>query len=96
MPATVSQDGAFDEAVKDVDAILHLASPMTMEVTDPQEIIGPAVAGTTSILTSALGHGNAVKRFVYTSTTGAVASTGSDQQFRVFSEEDWNAQDQAR
>jgi len=29
------QDGAFDEAVKDVDAIEHMASPLTSTTGDP-------------------------------------------------------------
>ena len=42
----------FDEAVKGVDAVAHTASPFHFNITDPQELIGPAVKGTTGILKS--------------------------------------------
>jgi nucleoside-diphosphate-sugar epimerase len=47
------QEGVFDEAVKDVDAVAHLASPFYVAgVKDPQELIGPALKGTTGVLKS--------------------------------------------
>lgn len=33
---TLIQDGAYDEAVKDVDAIIHAASPVVLKYNDPQ------------------------------------------------------------
>jgi len=42
----------FDEAVKGVQAVAHTASPFHFNITDPQELIGPAVKGTTGILKS--------------------------------------------
>ncbi|KAI9458397.1 D-lactaldehyde dehydrogenase [Lactarius psammicola] len=53
----ITKDGAFDEAVKGVDAIAHTASPFHYNAIDPDELIVPAVRGTTSILNSALKHG---------------------------------------
>ncbi len=36
----INQDGVFDEAVKGVDAVAHLASPFyTANVKDPQELV---------------------------------------------------------
>jgi nucleoside-diphosphate-sugar epimerase len=46
------QEGAFDEAVKGVDAVAHTASPFHFNVTDPKELTEPAVQGTTGILRS--------------------------------------------
>jgi hypothetical protein len=51
------QDGAFDEYVKDVDAVEHTASPFQNDFDDPQEAIVPAVHGTTSIIKSVITHG---------------------------------------
>ncbi|KAJ7820528.1 hypothetical protein B0H14DRAFT_2291662, partial [Mycena olivaceomarginata] len=49
----IGVEGAFDEAVRDVDAIEHTASPFHFQADDPAEIIDPAVNGTVSILHSA-------------------------------------------
>ncbi|KAG8762779.1 methylglyoxal reductase (NADPH-dependent) gre2 [Ceratobasidium sp. 428] len=45
----IAKDGAFDEAVKGVDAVAHTASPFHFEADDPQELIEPAVKGTVGI-----------------------------------------------
>ena len=82
------QEGAFDEYVKDVDAIEHTASPFHLRADDPQELITPAVQGTTGILESARKFGANVKRIVVTSSTAAVLQP--DPNPRIFSEEDWN------
>jgi nucleoside-diphosphate-sugar epimerase len=61
---------AFDAAVKDVDAIIHCASPMPPMTADvqPDELIQPAVKGTIGILESAAKHGSKVKRVIVTSS----------------------------
>lgn len=64
------QDGAFDEAVKDCDAVIHLASDTTMGV-DPNEVIPLTVAGVLSILRSA-AKAASVKRFTLTSSSTSV------------------------
>jgi nucleoside-diphosphate-sugar epimerase len=51
------QEGAFDEYVKDVDAVEHTASPVGLTSVDPQDLIRPALQGTTSVLKSVLVHG---------------------------------------
>lgn len=82
------QEGAFDEAVNGVDAIVHTASPCHLDATDPDEMIGPAVAGTVGILESALKYGSAVRRIVVTSSCATIF------QFlpgaHVYTEENWN------
>ncbi|KAH9487441.1 NADPH-dependent methylglyoxal reductase GRE2 [Psilocybe cubensis] len=71
-----TKEGIFDEIVKDVDAIEHVASPVTESNTDtyedPQIYIGPAVKGTISILKSAFEYGTNVKRVVVTSSLAAI------------------------
>ena len=74
--------------MKDVDAIEHTASPFHSQANDPDELIVPAVQGTTRILESALAHGTNVKRVVATSSCVAVLTVQSEP--RVFSEADWN------
>jgi nucleoside-diphosphate-sugar epimerase len=46
------QEGAFDEVVKGVDAVIHPASPFHFKVTHPNELIEPAINGTVGVLRS--------------------------------------------
>ncbi|KAG9048774.1 methylglyoxal reductase (NADPH-dependent) gre2 [Tulasnella sp. UAMH 9824] len=80
-------EGAFDEAVVGVDAVQHTASPVTFAADDPQELIGPAVKGTTSILESVKAYAPGVKRVVLTSSVGSIYHQKTPP---VFDESDWN------
>ena len=53
------KEGSFDEAVKGVDAIVHVASPLPSQSAeeDPNNTIKPAVQGSLNVLNSALKHG---------------------------------------
>ncbi|KAF9561492.1 D-lactaldehyde dehydrogenase [Agrocybe pediades] len=84
----IVKEGAFDEAVKDVDGIAHMASPFHTNVKEPEEFISPAVQGTVGMLKSALKNGNKVKRIVITSSCAAVMAPPPKPT--VFSEKDWN------
>ncbi|MCJ1451312.1 hypothetical protein MMC28_001648 [Mycoblastus sanguinarius] len=65
-------DGAYDEAVKGVKYVIHIASPVARPSEDPErDIIEPAVKGTTGILKSA-AKSPSVKRIVITSSIIAV------------------------
>ncbi|KAK7472032.1 hypothetical protein VKT23_000143 [Stygiomarasmius scandens] len=86
--ADMSADGAFDEAVKDVDAVEHTASPFHFNADDPQELIGPAVKGTIGILESVIKNGQKVKRVVITSSTASIVRVVTSPT--MFSEKDWN------
>ncbi|KAG8973228.1 methylglyoxal reductase (NADPH-dependent) gre2 [Tulasnella sp. 425] len=83
------QDGAFDEAVKGVEGIAHVASPNYFTEGEPDEVIIPAVRGTVGILESAKAHGTTVKRVVVTSSTSALVHP-TTQAPRTFTEADWN------
>ncbi|KAI0691865.1 NAD-P-binding protein [Cytidiella melzeri] len=84
----ITKDGAFDEAVRGVDAIVHTASPFHFNADHPDEIVGPATAGTTSVLNSAMKHGTSVKRVVVTSSTAAILNILPKP--RLLTETDWN------
>ncbi|WWC63268.1 uncharacterized protein I303_105868 [Kwoniella dejecticola CBS 10117] len=87
----ITKDGVFDEAVKGVDAVAHLASPFYTEgVKDPQELIGPAVKGTTGILKSIQKNNPDLKRVVITSSVASIMSTDSRPAPNLYTEEDWN------
>jgi uncharacterized protein YbjT (DUF2867 family) len=62
----LSEAGAFDEAVRGVDGIIHIVTTTTFDP-DPNKVIPATVAGATGILQSALGEPS-VKPFVYTGT----------------------------
>lgn len=68
----IEAPGAYDEAVKDVDGIIHAASPVVWTWESPSEVIDPAVKGATGILASAAKFGTKVKRVVLTSSTVAI------------------------
>ncbi|KAJ6571117.1 NAD(P)-binding protein [Mycena capillaripes] len=86
----ITKEGAFDEAVKGVDAIEHTASPFHFQADDPAELLEPAIKGTVGILESARKYGTAVKRVVVTSSCAAVMNVSTTPQ--VLSELDWNDQ----
>ncbi|KAG8763939.1 methylglyoxal reductase (NADPH-dependent) gre2 [Ceratobasidium sp. 423] len=65
-------DGAFDEAVKGVDGIVHTASPFHFQADDPQDLIEPAVKGTVGILESVNKYALSVQRVVITSSAAAI------------------------
>ncbi|KAI0078018.1 NAD(P)-binding protein [Panus rudis PR-1116 ss-1] len=85
----MTRAGAFDEHVKDVDAIEHTASPVHFMFEDPNEYIRPAVQGTVHILESALKYGSKVKRVVVTASVACVVTLGLPE-LRTFTENDWN------
>ncbi|KAI0716798.1 NAD dependent epimerase/dehydratase [Earliella scabrosa] len=85
----ITKPGAFDEAVKGVDAIVHAASPVHLSGNHPDEYIRPALDGTTSILHSASVPGLTVQRIVIISSLAAVVNVGRGPPM-VFDETDWN------
>ncbi|KAH7921678.1 NAD(P)-binding protein [Leucogyrophana mollusca] len=82
--------GAFDEAVKGVDAIEHVASPVSLTEDNIEKLIPPAVNGTVGMLRSAMEHGASVKRIIVTASTGSIIH--NDPEPQVFDESDWNEQ----
>ncbi|KAK3311539.1 uncharacterized protein B0T15DRAFT_386674 [Chaetomium strumarium] len=91
----ITCDGAFDRAVEDVQTIAHLASPVSMTVTEPEAMIRAAVKGTTSLLVSAVreyrrnsGRG-VLKTVIFMSSISAVFDPTSPST-RVFTDSSWN------
>ncbi|GAA5910229.1 hypothetical protein JCM6882_001780 [Rhodosporidiobolus microsporus] len=72
---TMEKEGAFDEAVKGCDVVVHAASPAIFEIktTPEEEVFKPAINGTLSILRSAHNAGT-VKSVVITSSDSAYCS----------------------
>ncbi|KAF6748857.1 D-lactaldehyde dehydrogenase [Ephemerocybe angulata] len=89
--ADIIKDGAFDEVILGVDAVVHVASPVpNPSLTDPQDMIQPAVDGTVGVLKSALHSSDKLKRIVITSSVAALWTPSPGA--RTFSEEDWNTE----
>ncbi|EAU83930.1 hypothetical protein CC1G_10335 [Coprinopsis cinerea okayama7 len=76
-----TKEGAFDELIKGMDAIQHIASPGPANTDDLYEIVNPAVDGTLNLLNTALKHGSGLKRIVITSGAGAIIDTTTAWKF---------------
>ncbi|KAL1962339.1 hypothetical protein VTN77DRAFT_9752 [Rasamsonia byssochlamydoides] len=86
----IEETGAFDEAVKGVQVVVHLASPVVLEGGDPQSFIGPAKKGTISILQSFLKYAPPdFSHFVFMSSIAAMVRRDVAPGY-VFTERDWN------
>ncbi|PPQ89828.1 hypothetical protein CVT25_007529 [Psilocybe cyanescens] len=86
----IAKHGAFDEAVKGVDAIEHIASQnisFDRPNDEPDVFITPAVQGTLGILQSALEFGSKVKRIVITSSIVAILQIFTDPETTVLLDE---------
>ncbi|WP_027383873.1 SDR family oxidoreductase [Epilithonimonas caeni] len=85
--ASLTEDKGWDEAVKDCDYVLHIASPFPVqEPKDENELIIPARDGALRVLKAAKRAG--VKRVVLTSSFAAVGySINIDGH--IFTEKDW-------
>ncbi|KAK2059165.1 NAD dependent epimerase/dehydratase [Colletotrichum caudatum] len=85
----ITVPGAFDDAVKGVTVIAHLASPVEFANTNAEQVLGAAVKGTLSIMDSAAGEPG-LKSFVYMSSIVAIRGNGPRFVGRAVTEADWN------
>ncbi|MBL8101121.1 MAG: aldehyde reductase [Anaerolineales bacterium] len=87
VPADLEQDSGWDEAMKGVEYVLHVASPFPLfEPKHEDELIIPAVQGTLRVLRAA--NKAKVKRVVQVSSNAAISS-GHEGENKIFTEEDW-------
>lgn len=88
----VSEKG-WDEAVKDVTFILHVASPFPLRNPETkEEVVGPAVDGTLRVLRAASRLVIPPKRVIVTSSAAAVYP-GHDHRGKVFTDDTWAIMD---
>ncbi|KAK0669258.1 putative oxidoreductase [Cercophora samala] len=93
----ITVEGAFDNAVQGVQAIAHLASPVSMADGDPALMMKAAVDGTTSLLASAVGSPGKIKSFVFMSSISAVYSPSPARgPHHVFTSSDWNQEAESK
>ncbi|EOD52908.1 putative 3-beta hydroxysteroid dehydrogenase isomerase family protein [Neofusicoccum parvum UCRNP2] len=89
--ADFSGETNLDDAVKDVDAIIHVASPFTYDTTNNEaELVRPAINGVQSLLRSASTNPS-IRRIVLTSSFAAVVDIdrNPDPSF-TYTAADWN------
>ncbi|KAK4122990.1 NAD(P)-binding protein [Parathielavia appendiculata] len=83
----ITVSGAFDEAVKGVDVVAHLASPVSFDFSDPEPVLKAAIKGTVRALESA--HKEAkIKSFVFMSSILSVMQQAKEGY--TYTESDWN------
>lgn len=91
--ADLLKEGSFDGAAIGSDAIIHVASPYTLRIKNPQkELVDPALKGTRNVLRSANLAGT-VKNVVLTSSVAAVHGDAIDMKNKgltEFTEEHFN------
>eukprot|EP01017_Pseudomicrothorax_dubius_P050966 TRINITY_DN9734_c0_g1_i1.p1 TRINITY_DN9734_c0_g1~~TRINITY_DN9734_c0_g1_i1.p1 ORF type:complete len:347 (+),score=101.92 TRINITY_DN9734_c0_g1_i1:120-1160(+) len=84
--ADLLNEASWMAACKDVDYVMHVASPFPLESPkDENELIRPAVLGTKAVLEAALANG--VKKVVVTSSVAAIMDPKAPP--KVFTEADW-------
>lgn len=89
--ADLESDDGWGAAVRDVDCVMHVASPFPLAPPkDPQELIRPARDGALRVLRAARDAG--VPRVVLTSSTAAIAY-GYPKLPEVLTEDDWSNPD---
>jgi len=89
--ANLSDDKNWNEAVKDCDYVLHVASPTPIiKFTHEDEMINPAKDGVLRVLKAAKAAN--VKRVVLTSAYGAVGM-GHTNRTTPYTEKDWSILD---
>ncbi|WWC90733.1 uncharacterized protein L201_005670 [Kwoniella dendrophila CBS 6074] len=85
----ISKQGAFDNAVKNVDGVAHMASPYYFHAETPEELSVPAIHGTVGILESLKRTNPNVQRVVVTSSSASIID-GTIKAPHTFTEESWN------
>ncbi|TBU39265.1 NAD(P)-binding protein [Dichomitus squalens] len=86
--------GAFDEALKGINGVVHAATPVRPSSDDPEAFIGPAVQSVSDILSAASAPGSTIKRVVYVSSVSAVNDPARSPELPdVLTDKDWNETD---
>ena len=81
-------DEGWKEAMNDIDAIVHTASPFSAyEPKDEQVLIKPAKEGTLRVLSH--GYEAGIRKFVITSSTAAIAGATPTTRNKTYNHNDW-------
>ncbi|EXJ63811.1 hypothetical protein A1O7_00146 [Cladophialophora yegresii CBS 114405] len=85
--AALNEEGAFNEAIKGVGGVVHVATDTSMNP-DPDAVISGVVAGTINLLEAAAGE-SSVKSVVLTSSSTAALIPEPNKEI-VIDENTWN------
>jgi nucleoside-diphosphate-sugar epimerase len=89
LSASLLEPGSFDAAVSGAEAVLHMASPVLMQASDPQrEIVDPAIRGTRNVFDS-IERTPTVAKVVMTSSIAAIRDETIPPRTPL-TEETWN------
>lgn len=87
----IAEETAFDEALQSIpllDAVLHTASPFHLNISDPKELLTPAIVGTIGVLKALKRLTPSVKRVVVTSSFAAMYNPAKHPD--MYDETSWN------
>ncbi|GFY62196.1 putative uncharacterized oxidoreductase YDR541C [Trichonephila inaurata madagascariensis] len=88
--ADLTSDAGWDEAVKGCRYCIHVASPFPNAPPKREEdLMIPAVEGTKRVLTACSNAGT-VKRIVLTSSISSVHGESTNEEGRIYCEDDWS------
>ncbi|KFM58624.1 putative uncharacterized oxidoreductase, partial [Stegodyphus mimosarum] len=88
--ADLTKDAGWDNAAKGCSFAIHVASPFpNAPPKSEDELMIPAVEGTRRILRACANAGT-VKRVVLTSSISAIHGESTNEEGRVYNEEDWS------
>ena len=85
----LTEDAGWDEGMAGCDYLLHVASPISLERTDEDYFVKPAIDGVNRALSFAKKHG--VKKVVLTSSVAAIFDTMEKKD--IYDESDWSDPD---
>ena len=85
----LTEDAGWDEGMAGCDYLLHVASPISLERTDEEYFIKPAIDGVNRALSFAKKYG--VKKVVLTSSVAAIFDTMEKKN--IYDESDWSDPD---
>lgn len=88
----ITRPGAFDEAVKGVEGVIHIASPFTANVQDNEkDLLIPVIEGTAQMLESTYKHAPQVKRIVITASFASIVDLSKGfREGYIYNEKDFN------
>jgi nucleoside-diphosphate-sugar epimerase len=89
---------SFDEAMENVQFVIHTACPFYLTTYDVinntdgayEKLVVPSLEGTRNVLASVAKFHDKIERFVFTSSTGALIGYGDREYDRTYNEQDWN------
>ncbi|KAJ4887299.1 Anthocyanidin reductase [Raphanus sativus] len=87
--ADLTDEGSFNSPISGCEYVFHVATPISLHLKIPRDMINPAIQGVINVLKSCL-NSNSVKRVIYTSSAAAVSINNLPGPGLVMTEENWS------